>query len=493
MRQLCALALIALVGCAGKPVDRRDWLRLRTPHFEIVSALPAAETVRLATDVERFRGAIGWAQGGAVPAPSSPIRVVAFDGRTLVRPFDRRGEPSYFLPVGDGGVVVLRTGGGFRGDATVALRHELAHWILRGAGGPAPPLWIDEGFAQLLSTLEVNDHGFEIGALREDHVRAVRSETWLPVARLLEANPADDWSDRRRFDAQTWLMAHYLLLGQPERAAVNRQLRRFLVLLDRGVSPGRAAELAFDADLDRALQRYARRERFDSLVVSLPEAAPPAPQPLARSEALLELGRLSLLLDRLEQATGYLEASEAEDPEAAATQAALGEASLRMGREDDARAHLQRALATGADDAAVQRQAGRYYLERARATDEPEKRGELLRLARWHDQQSLALSPSASAHAGLAQATLLDGLELRRGVEGARAARALQPASLALQLLLGRLELAAGHRGRARVLARGVWARSHEEAQRETARRLLAASSGAPRSRREGDPAHPQR
>lgn len=486
---------LLLLGCATSGLDRRQWLRLETPHFEILSALSPDDTRTLAGDLERFRSAISWAQGGMLPPATARIRVRAFDGRTLVRPFDLRGRRSYFLPEGDGGIVVLRTGGGFRGDASLELRHQLAHWIVRGAGGPAPPLWIDEGFAQLLSTLELDDRAVEVGVLREDHVRLVRGETWLPVDRLLAANPADDWSDRSRFDAQTWLLTHYLLLGQERRASVNLQLGRYLELVNRGVAAGPAAEQAFGTDLDRALNRYARRERFDSLEVAIPVPALPKARPEPRPVALLELGLLSLAIERPEQAAGYLEESLAAQPRQARAHAALGDAYIRLGRGDEAREQLKLALGSDSGDPGVQRQAGDYYRQRASRSDDAEKRAELLRLARWHYEQSLALEPSATVYGRLAATSLLDGAAGGRALEAARTARKLQPASLELALLQGRLELAAGHRGQARVLARQVWARAHGEPQQEAARALLAASSTFPQrsGRLDAEPLHAQR
>jgi tetratricopeptide (TPR) repeat protein len=495
MRSLAALALLAAVGCATTAPEDRDWVRLETPHFEIVSALSPAASRELARDLERFRGAVAWAQGGSLPTPNARIQVRAFNGRTLVRPFDQRGEPSYFLPRVDGGLLVLRTGGGLRGDATVEVRHELAHWILRGAGGPVPPLWIDEGFAQLLSTIEVDDHTVEVGRLREDHLRLVRSETWLPAAHLLAANPGDDWSDRSRFDAQTWLLVHYLLLGQTDRGAVNQQLRRYLLLLERGVRPGEAAETAFDADLDRQLNRYARRERLYSLEVVIPFDGVAAPIPLTRGEALLELGLLALAIGRNERAAGYLESSVSAQPGQARAHAALGEAYTKLGRGEETQVQLQLALGLDAADARVQRQAGDYYRDRAQRVESADERAELLRLARWHYGQSLALAPSASVEARLAETALIDGQAAPVALEAARAAARLQPASLELKLLQGRAELAAGNRGSARVLAREVWARAHGKTQREEARELLARSSSFPRQRGalEADPLHAQR
>ena len=490
-----ALALVLLLlGCVTTPVDRRSWLQVETPHFEVLSALSLGATRQLALDLERFRAAVGWAGGATLPAPAAPVRVVAFDGRTLVRPFDLRGQPSYFLPEGDGGLVVLRTGGGFRGDASLELRHQLAHWIVRGAGGPSPPLWIDEGFAQVLSTTEVGDRGVEVGVLREDHVRRVRSETWLPVDRLLALSPEDDWSDRSRFDAQTWLLAHYLLLGQPDRVVVNRQLDRYLVLVNQAVSPGTAALRAFGTDLDRALLRYSRRESFDALVVALPVDTPPEPRPLPRAEALTHLGVLSLAIDRDHQAVRYLEEALAEDPGQARAHAALGEAWIRLGRGDESREQLKLALAAGASDPLVQRQAGDYYLAGARRAEEPEPRRELLRLARWHYRKSVALRPSATVYARVARIGLLDGEEPEQALSAARWAHKLQPASLEFALLQARLELAAGNRGYARVLARKVWAQAHPAVQREEARALLWAASDRPgrSGRREAETLHAQ-
>ena len=154
---LLLAGLTAALGCATRPLDAREWLVVATPHFEVVSSLGKDATLELARDAERFHRAVEFVLGAPLAAPAVPTRVYAFDDRTPGRPFAIRAEAGYFLPTLREALIVLRTGDGWRDDATKELRHEYVHYLLRSQPGPPLPLWFDEGVAEFLSTVAIDD------------------------------------------------------------------------------------------------------------------------------------------------------------------------------------------------------------------------------------------------------------------------------------------------------------------------------------------------
>jgi tetratricopeptide (TPR) repeat protein len=396
------IALSSLLACATKPPHERDWVEVRTPHFEIVSSLDADATRELARDAELFHAATEWAMGTPLRAPAVPTRIYAFDGRGFRRPFAVRGAPGSFLPSLRESVIVLRTGGGWQDDTTQSLRHEYVHYLLRNHGGFDQPLWFDEGSAELLSTVRVSgDHG-ELGGVRRDHVRLLRDQPWVPLIRILRAEDLEGWEERKRaiFYAESWALVHYLNFGLEGRGRGQKQLSRYFRLIADGASQERAVREGFGASpgsLDRRLQRYVRDERFGAAALRFGHSEALEAQelrPLAQDEVVTRLGWLLISLGRAKPAQRYFEMAIAANPQNARAHAGLGAAEGLRGRRDAAVPHYGRALGIAPDDALNQLDVGTYYYDRAAETRNAEARAQLAALARRHYARSRELDDS---------------------------------------------------------------------------------------------------
>jgi len=479
-----ALVCLAVpLACVTTPLHERDWFEVRTPHFEIASSLSEKETLELARDVERFHSAIEFVMGTRLPAPAVPTRIYAFDGRGFARPFDVRGAPGYFLPSLRESAIVLRTGDGWRLDATERLRHEYVHYVLRNQGGFGLPLWFDEGAAEFLSTLAVKGDRVELGRFREDHVRLLRDQPWVPLIRILQATSLEEWGKRKRrvFQAESWAFVHYLNFGLEEPGRGREQLSRYLRSVADGAGHEQAIREAFGVDssgLDRALQRSVRSDRFRSVSVRIgnPEAAEaPEMQPLAKDEVVTRLGGLSIALGRAEQAQRYFERAVAANPNNARAHAGLGSADGLRGRWDAADAHYRRALEIAPDDALVELDVGGAYDRKARETGDAETRARLAALARRHYARSWELDDSLpEPYARYGATFLLEGEEVERGLEPLERANRMLPSSVEVELLLARLHARLGRPRQARIQALAVFSRTHSAATRNAAQALVA-------------------
>ncbi len=474
------MAVGLLLGCATTDLDARPWLEVRTEHFDVFSSLSQEDTLRLARDLEGFRASVEFALGASVPA--APVRVVvyAFDGPGFSRPYALRGQEGFFLPRLRGPVIVLRGGGGWRRDASVTLRHHLAHYLVRNRDGLSIPLWYDEGLAQLTSTVEVSDGAANVGVPRDDHVRLLRAKPRVPLMRALEATNLEGSgaTDRDVFDATSWAFLHYLELGRRGRGQTRSRLDRYMALTEKGRSSEEAIEAAFGASasgLDKAIARYVRRDHFDEVAIRLPDAAAPgAARPASRAEVLTRLGWLSLALGRAEQARESFARAIREDAGTVRAQVGLGRAYGMEQRWDDAREPLATALRTGAGDALTQLDVAEFYRAQAAETRAPGARGPLLALARQHYRRSLAIDPSIpETHVGLARTHFLPGESPDEGRPHLSRAAELMPSSLLVELELARLHLASDRPISARRVALVVLSRSHSEVEKSAAQEIL--------------------
>ena len=479
MRRLLLLAGFAsALGCATRPLDQQDWLAVTTPHFEVMSTLGRDATLELARDAERFHQAVEFVLGVPLEAPAVPSRIYAFDDRTPMRPFAIRGESGYFLPTLREAMLVLRTGDGWRDDATLELRHEYVHYLLRRQPGVALPLWFEEGAAEFLSTVAIHDDRMELGRFRADYVKAIAEQTWLPLLRILEATDVDGWPQSRAelYHAEAWLFVHYLnfgMQGSAGRVALAK-------LLERSAAGAPMAEVVREAfatgpdELDSTVQDYSDRERFDSVVVRGAPFAPGGVRPVPKSEAMARLGRLSLALGRPEQAESWFEKSVAADRRNASAHAGQGLAAAQQGLWSRAVEEIDVALSIAPDDATNQLDAGGYYLARALETRSAPERKELAEGARRHYARSSELVPGLPEAYALYGATfLLPGEDPQGGLEALEHARRLLPASTEIELLLARVHSRLGRSLQARQAVVGVLAREHSARRRGEAEQIL--------------------
>jgi hypothetical protein len=328
----------ALGGCATEPLHRRDWFSVETSHFAISSSLQNADTRQLVLDLEKFRAIVEFLQGAAA-SPStgdSQTLVYAFDGRGVFRPFAVRGESSAFLTPEEGEIILLRTGRGWRVDATPELRRAYADFLFRNRQGDDRPVWLQEGFAQLASTIEIRDEGAVVGRAHRQHLETLRNSMRLSASRLFGTKDLSSLDARRRqiFRAQAWAAVHLLLIAQGDFQSGHANFSRYLQLLDAGETPGRAFVTCFGTSgegLMRRLDEVMRRQGFSAVVLGANVAEREdrlTLDPLSYGEAVNRLGRLALALGRPDLATLYFEKAIVDHPEDADARAGLAAAEV---------------------------------------------------------------------------------------------------------------------------------------------------------------------
>jgi tetratricopeptide (TPR) repeat protein len=353
-----ALVVVLAIGHLALPLmaPKDTWLRVRTQHLLIVSSAGEGATSEVARRLERFVDAVS-SIAGIGASPEVPVTVMVFrnsasfarfrplqNGRTM-------NWSGYFQRADDENTIALSLESSADGDPYRVIFHEYAH-ALTSRSADRWPLWLQEGLAEFCSTFDADDRRVELGQPVPEHVRLLRSESWLPLQALTPVNRASPLyteDHQQIFYAEAWALVHYLLVG--DNGLHRRPFSGFLDGLSSGLAPDRAFAKAF-ASSDKALEADLRQYIFSGLYAdeSLRLERPArdvasSVKPLATAEAEVFQGRLLMRVGRRDEADPYFARARAIDPVTPRLEESLGFLALGRARYDEAIAHLRQAIA----------------------------------------------------------------------------------------------------------------------------------------------------
>lgn len=258
------------------------------------------------------------------------------------------------------------------GDFDSALRqgfggysYHLFHML-----GERPPPWLAQGVSRLFSTLEIDFDRVNFGHASPATVRYLQSERLLPLENLFAAGygdtSLDDPERSSLFQAQSWALLHYWMLGQnklPPGAVASFFAHALESARDYDAAATRRAfELNFGCDygqMGREIESYIRAGTYRYAKLSLPKVAARETytrRKVAREEIHLRLAELSWRMGR--SAAGKLALLHAAGSEPADARAleTLGAIAAFERDPNGQRERWAAALAAGSDNAALYRE-----------------------------------------------------------------------------------------------------------------------------------------
>jgi hypothetical protein len=192
-------------------------------------------------------------------------------------------------------------------DIYRVVYHEYSHLQMRHAGYRVP-VWLNEGTAELFSTVAFDKSEVRIGDLIQPHIMTLRDQSMLDMQTLLSVDHhSPHYNERGKsgiFYAQSWALVHMLNFSPDYQAG----LANFLGMVLAGEDQARAFQQAFGKTLATVasdLSGYIRRDRFIGIRLKVP-AAPSrtkvSPESLDHEQAQLSIADLFIAIDRLEHA-----------------------------------------------------------------------------------------------------------------------------------------------------------------------------------------------
>lgn len=306
------------------PRETDTWLRVRTPHFDVISNANEKRTREIAGDLESLAAALTTSVSRFQVA-RHPTTIFVFARRRESQPYfelltgvDRTKVSGLYVRHGSGGAMFID---GSTNSFARTATHELIHDLLR-QGDVTPPLWIEEGLAEYIAHAHVTRKGVFGGAHIPQHAKLLARSANAKMEDMFAVKAESPAAHSSLFYAQSWSAVHWLM------RADAKAFFPFLHDLERGMPIADALHEHYGKSLED-LRRGIGDGGWNAAPVRLAEHAreiTAASAVLDRPTLLYELGSFLSHVAGAEQETQrhYREALRL-NPKHARTLAALGE------------------------------------------------------------------------------------------------------------------------------------------------------------------------
>lgn len=350
-----ALFFISVAMCFS--LEARDWRKLTSDHFELYTTAGEAEAKHAIEHFERVRTFFSDTMG-MKPVSVNRVRLVGFSSEKEYKPY-QIGEFAfaYYMATPDRDYIVMQS---LSQNLFEVATHEYMHLLVKHSGMKIP-IWLNEGLADLFSTLRPVAGKIEVGGPLAGRSSALSQYKWLPVEQIFDVGHASrEYTEKDRagiFYAQSWALTHMVMLSQEYRPRasdflkqINTQKPTVQVFRELyGKDPGRIKK-----DLEEYTHRNTIRVvQYDAKLAKKVDNIQSTPADPA--DANLVLAHVLSSTAKTEQAATLLHQLEREHPNNAEVHETLGYMELRAGKEQQALDRFARAAASGTRNARMYR------------------------------------------------------------------------------------------------------------------------------------------
>jgi tetratricopeptide (TPR) repeat protein len=402
-------SLLSAVASAA-PAD--PWLRIQSANFELFTTAgerAGRDLVRHFEQVREFFLQVF----GVKSTNGKPVRIVAFHSEKEFQPYRPNEAATAFYHDGSEHDYIVMSS--TDADHYQVATHEYTHLLIGQSAGTIP-VWLNEGLAELYSTLEQAGDKIVVGKAPPGRGPALLENRWIPLDVLLSTGRDSPlYNEKSRagmFYAESWALVHMLNLDQDYRPHLAAMLDAL-----KTVDSVAAFEQAYGksiAEVQNDLQEYVSRQYLHGVAFRMPpskEMELPRIQPHSAMTARLALAEM--LADypgKLNRASEMYSQVARDFPRRWEVEAALGRFAWRERHNQEAVTHFAQAAELGAADA-------RMFLDYARAltvTNHSEEAVAALRnairldasLKEAHYDLGLALVRAGAWHSAMAELQL---------------------------------------------------------------------------------------
>jgi len=326
-----------------------EWVKLKTPHFELFTTAGEKKGREAILYFEQVRSFFLQASPSK-HAPEFPVRIVAFRSEKQYKPY-RASESAlaYYAPSRNRDYIVMQD---ISSEHYPVAIHEYTHLVI-GHSGLRLPIWLNEGWAELYSTLRPKGTQAIVGEIIPGRLRELFASRWLPLDVLVAVDHDSPlYNERNRaglFYAESWALAHMLFLS-PE---YKPNFSKFVLAISSGKSMADACQTALGKslpDVESDFHSYLQSKRLYAAVFDVrleKSAEEPDVSEASAFESAIVLADLLAASNKKDQAKRAYEELARRNPNQPEVEESLGYLAWQNGDDADARRHFGRALASG--------------------------------------------------------------------------------------------------------------------------------------------------
>ncbi|HUA17168.1 MAG TPA: tetratricopeptide repeat protein [Bryobacteraceae bacterium] len=367
MRRGSIISLLLLAICPLPGLAAEQWIKLETPHFELYTSAGEKNAREAILYFEQVRSFFL----EAIPSkrvPEFPVRIVAFRSEKEFKPYRiNEAAAAYYTRGRYRDYIVMED---ISSEHYPTAIHEYTHLIVEHSGLKLPP-WLNEGWADLYSSLQPRGNKAMVGALLPGRIQTLSTQKWLSLdvlAAVDHHSPLYNERDKAgMFYAESWLLTHMLYLS----AGYREHFSQFLLAVADGKNIAEAFQSVYNkslAEVTKDLNSYARGDRFFGVLFNVKlekSVETPDVSQASEFESGLVLADLLGVIGKRDQAGSAFEEMAKENPDRPEIEVSLGYLAWQSGDTATARKHFARAFAAGSKDpqmcfhyAVLERQAG---------------------------------------------------------------------------------------------------------------------------------------
>jgi Flp pilus assembly protein TadD len=235
-------AAVTTVAAAFPAGSGDEWVHLTTPHFEIYTTAGEKKGRDAVLYFEQVRSFVTEITHAAWNQPV-PVRIVAFKSEKEFRPYAPNGAAAaWFAATQSRDYIVMED---VDSEHFPIAIHEYMHLVVQHSGMKLPT-WLNEGWADVFSTLRPSGKDAVIGEVLRGHVKTLANEKWLDFETLTSANESSrNYKEKSRagvFYAEGWALAHMMYLSRDYHDGFGK----FLVALNEGKTTTEALQIVYN-------------------------------------------------------------------------------------------------------------------------------------------------------------------------------------------------------------------------------------------------------
>ena len=344
---------ILALACLRSAQGEEKWIRLTSAHFEMFTSNGEKQAREALATFEQARSFFLQASVSK-SASNTPVRIVAFRGPKGYQPYRfNSGATAFYLGTESRDFIVMQD---LEAEHYPVAVHEYTHLIVRHTG-MILPLWLNEGLADLYSTLEPRGDYVLVGRPLAGRVVALSAAKWLPLPDLFAIGQDSPYYNEQEkmsiFYSESWLLTD-MLVRSP---AYAPKFNVFLLAMARGRPTAEALREAFGKDLGAIsadMREYFRVNMLGAttMVTKFPikldkSAEQPEVSPAPDLELRITLIDLLVGEQKVTEATHALEELAGQYPQSALVEEAWADMAWRQNKIPGMVMHCQNAFRLG--------------------------------------------------------------------------------------------------------------------------------------------------